>query len=211
MPLFKKEPRYSPALYSYLKRYQEDPKSRVFAPLAEAYRKAGLVEEAIEIAREGLRNHPNFIGGRVALARALFDRKSYDEVIDELAPVIQDAPDNLAAQRLLAESFLIRGRVAEALGCYKMVLYYAPQDSEVARIVEELEIQAYEQGALVLRTDPPQTPAVDAFEEKPAAEAVQGDPGLRRQSWARRVELLQTMLQRVERYRSKWGSKSLSG
>src|SRR5262245_34688745 len=105
---------YSPLIYSYLKKYQEDPTSRVFAPLAEAYRKAGLVDEAIEIAREGLGVHPGFVGGRVALARALFDKKSYDEVIAELVPIIQDVPDNLVAQRLLAESYLMTGRLAEA-------------------------------------------------------------------------------------------------
>ena len=211
MPLFRREPKYSPALYSYLKRYQEDPTSRVFAPLAEAYRKAGLLEEAVEIAREGLRNHPHFIGGRVALARALFDQKDYDGVIGELAPVIQDAPDNLAAQKLLAESFLIQGRIAEALGCYKMVLYYSPQDPEVARLVEELEIQAYEKGALVLRTDPEPTPGLAAFEEKSAPEAIDSDPGLRRQAWARRVETLQTLLLRVERYRVKSSGAGLKG
>src|SRR5665213_3540197 len=96
---------YSPVLYTYLKKYQEDPTSRVFAPLAEAYRKAGLLNEAIEIAREGLRLHPTFVGGRVALARALFDNHLYSQVIDELALVVRDVPDNLVAQRLLAESY----------------------------------------------------------------------------------------------------------
>src|SRR4051812_37043809 len=95
----------SPLLYDYLKKYQEDPTSRIFAPLAEAYRKAGLLDDAIEIAQEGLRMHPNFVGGRVALARALFDKKLFDEVIEELGPLIQDVPDNLVAQRLLAESY----------------------------------------------------------------------------------------------------------
>src|SRR3954468_18642982 len=95
---------FNPIIYNYLKKFQEDPTSRVFAPLAEAYRKAGLVDEAIEIAREGLRIHPTFIGGRVALARCLFDKAAYSEVISELTPVVRDVPDNLVAQRLLAES-----------------------------------------------------------------------------------------------------------
>ena len=108
-------PGQSPIIYHYLKKYQDDPTSRVFAPLAEAYRKAGLVDEAIEIAREGLRIHPSFVGGRVALARALFEKKQYSQVIDELSQVVQDVPDNLVAQRLLGESCLMLGRVAEAL------------------------------------------------------------------------------------------------
>src|SRR3954468_23950919 len=100
-------PKSHPQIYEYLKKYQEDPTSRIFAPLAEAYRKAGLVDEAIEIAREGLRVHPHFVGGRVALARALFDKEKYEEVATELSAVVQDAPDNLIAQRLLGESCLL--------------------------------------------------------------------------------------------------------
>lgn len=196
------KPKYHPVLYSYLKKYQEDPTSRVFAPLAEAYRRAGLPDEAIEIAREGLRIHPNFVGGRVALARALFDRKHYEEVVEELKSIIQDVPDNLVAQRLMAESCLMMGRVAEALSAYKMLLYFSPGDAETAMLVQELEAQAYEQGTLVLRTDPvPET--VSQFDVRPAQSAIEDDPDIRRNRWIRRVEILQGMLQKVERYRAR--------
>src|SRR3954463_11393280 len=115
------KPGYTPLIYGYLKKFQDDPTSRIFAPLAEAYRKAGLVDEAIEIAREGLRVHPGFVGGRVALAPAPFDKTHYAEVVRELTAVVRDVPDNLVAQRLLAESCLMQGLVAEALGAYKML------------------------------------------------------------------------------------------
>lgn len=186
-----------PVIYSYLKKYQEDPTSRVFAPLAEAYRKAGLIDEAIEIAREGLKIHPHFVGGRVALARALFDKKLYNEVVDELNPIVLDVPDNLVAQRLLGESCLVLGRVAEALAAYKMLLYFAPQDQETAKMVQELEAQAYEKGALVLRTDPP----IPEFDVKPVHAIIADDPDAKRKHWVRKIELLQGMLQKVERYR----------
>ncbi len=194
--------KHDPILYSYLKKYQEDPNSRVFAPLAEAYRKANRVDEAIEIAREGLRIHPGFVGGRVALARALFDKKLYDEVIAELKAVVQDVPDNLVAQRLLAESYLIQGHVAEALAAFKMLLYFAPQDAETARIVQELEAEAYESGALVLRNDPKPEP-VAQFDIKSAQNAFDDDLAVRKARWIRKVELLQSLLQKVERYRAR--------
>lgn len=190
---------YHPLIHSYLKKYQEDPSSRIFAPLAEAYRKAGLVDEAIEVAREGLRIHPGFVGGRVALARALFDKKFYDEVVEELKQVVHDVPDNLAAQKLTAESLLMTGRVAEALSAYKMLLYFAPQDTETAQLVQELEGQAYESGALVLRTDPEPLPE---FNVQPATQAISEDPLAKKAEWIRRIEFLQTLLQRVERYRA---------
>jgi tetratricopeptide (TPR) repeat protein len=193
-----------PQIYEYLKRYQEDPTSRVFAPLAESYRKAGLVDEAITIAREGLRIHPSFIGGRVALARALFDKKLYNEVIDELAKVVEDVPDNLVAQRLIAESYLMSGRVSEALGAYKMLLYFSPSDEETAKMVQELEAQAYEKGVLVLRTDS-KKPEIPEFAEKSAHEAIESDPALKKERWMAKVERLQSVLQKVERYRARAG------
>ncbi len=191
---------FSPLIYDYLKKYQEDPTSRIFAPLAEAYRKAGLVDEAIEIAREGLRVHPNFVGGRVALARALFEKRNYEEVVDGLAVVVREVPDNLVAQRLLAESSLMLGRVAEALSAYKMLLYFNPTDPETARVVAELEAQAYEDGVLVLRKDP----SPQKMQIRTARDAISRDDRVLKAQIFARVELLQEALVRIERYRHQY-------
>lgn len=183
----------NPIIYSYLKRYQQNPRSRIFAPLAEAYRKSGLIEEAIEIAREGLQYHPRFIGGRVALARALFDKKDFQGVIEELRDIVQEVPDNLIAQRLYAESCLVIGRVADALTAYKLILYFHPQDQEVAQLVFELEAQSYNLGRLVLENEP--------SEEAPAKKLI--TQPLSRHLWMKKIEKLQSYLQRIERYRSR--------
>lgn len=197
---------YQPLIFGYLKKYQEDPQSRVFAPLAEAYRKSGMVDEALEIAQEGLKHHPHFVGGRVALARALFDKKRFEEVVSELAQIVRDVPDNIVAQRLMAESSLILGRSNEALNAYKMILFFHPEDPETARLVQELEVQAYEQGALQLRRDPEPTPVL-GFVESDARGAIAGDPERKRAAEKataiRRIERLQGMLQSVERYRAR--------
>jgi tetratricopeptide (TPR) repeat protein len=212
----KKEVSYSPILYDYLRRYQQDPTSRVFAPLAEAYRKAGMLDQAVEIAREGLRVHPNFLGGRVALARALFDQKKYEEVVAELARVIEDAPDNLVAQRLLADSYLVLGKVPEALSCLKMLLYFNPGEKETAALVQELESQAYDRGVMVLREDP--ETRMDPFSQfsiRGLSNAIEEDPienqAKKKVAWIRRIEKLQKMLQQVERYRSGVSTSSAPG
>jgi tetratricopeptide (TPR) repeat protein len=200
---------HHPIIYKYLKKYQDDPSSRVFAPLAEAYRKAGLIDEAVKIAREGTHLHPNFMGGRVALARALFDKRLFQEVIDELSGIVQDIPDNLVAQRLLAESYLMLGQVGLALGAYKMLLYFSPQDLETAQLVQELESQAYEKGSLTLRTDPSPAP-LPQFDVRSAHQALDGDPGTLRSKRIRRIEMLQRLLQKVERYRTRCELKDLN-
>jgi tetratricopeptide (TPR) repeat protein len=189
---------YHSLIYSYLKRYQDDPSSRVFAPLAEAYRKAGLIDEAVAVAREGIVLHPKFMGGRVALARALFDKKLFQEVVDELSPIVHDIPDNLVVQRLLAESYLMLGQVAESLSAYKMLLYFAPQDSDIAQIVQELEAQGYEEGAVVLRTD---TDSAEDFSISSVGSAIAADPKAKLAGKIKKIEFLQMLLQKVERYR----------
>lgn len=188
----------NPQIYHYLKKYQEDPTSRVFAPLSEAYRKAGLLDEAIDICRDGLRIHPNFIGGRVALARAFFDKRFYEDVVKELEPVIADAPDNLVAQRLLADSYLILGRIAQALNAYKVLLYFTPQDIELGKMVKEIEMKAYEDGALVLENAPIQ---LGSYSVKGALNAISEDPAVRKREWMKKIEGLQSMLMRVQRFK----------
>lgn len=188
----------TPIIYHYLKRYQEDPSSRVFAPLAEAYRKSGLLDEAIEIARDGIRIHPHFIGGRVALARALFDKSQFAEVVKELEPVVLDAPDNLVAQKLLAESYLILGRIAQALGAYKTLLFLVPEDQEIAKIVLEIEERAYEDGTLILQKDPI---PLKGYAIKAVPEPSGNEADFKRKEWIRRIEILQIMLFRVQRFK----------
>ena len=190
--------RGNPQIYHYLRRYQEDPRSRVFAPLAEAYRKAGLLDEAIEIARDGVRIHPHFAGGKVALGRALFDRGQYEEVVKELETVVLDAPDNLVAQKLLAESYLILGRVADSLNAYKVLLFFMPQDQEIMKLIQEIESRAYEDGALVLQRDPI---PLRSYSVKGAEQAISGDPEVRKKEWIKRIEVLQSLLIRVQRFK----------
>lgn len=146
-----KTPQYPPLLLKYLKMFQDDPTSRIFAPLAEAYRKIGLVDEAIEICREGLVANPHFIGGKVALARAYHDKGVPAEVVAALRPIIDQIPDNLMAQRLYADSCLTLGFVPDALGALKLLMYFNPEDQETAGVVSELETKLVQGGSGLLR------------------------------------------------------------
>ena len=78
-----------PHFRDLLRRYQEDPTSRVFAPLADLYRQMGRYEEAVELCLQGLNHHPQFQAGRVTLARCYFDEKRYSEARDALEIAIK--------------------------------------------------------------------------------------------------------------------------
>ena len=81
-----------------------DPGSPAFPALAEANRRAGRVDEAERVAREGLRRRPELVAGRVALALALLDLQRVEEARGELERALEDVPDHPLALDVLARS-----------------------------------------------------------------------------------------------------------
>jgi tetratricopeptide (TPR) repeat protein len=92
-----------PEINKYLAILSKDPGSMVFAPLTEAYRKAGNLDEAIAVAQDGLNIHPNYVSGMVALGRAYFDKGMISEAKETLDKVLVLAPDNIIAANILEE------------------------------------------------------------------------------------------------------------
>ena len=79
-----------------------DPGGPAFPALAEANRRAGRLEEAERVAREGLRRRPALIAGRVVLALALLDLGRVGEARKELERVLAEVPDHPTALDALA-------------------------------------------------------------------------------------------------------------
>src|SRR4249920_2347757 len=77
--------------------------SSAFGPIAERFRRAGDLDRAVSLCREGLRKFPNHISARVTLGWALLEQGKYDDAREELEQVLRRRPDNLAAIRALAE------------------------------------------------------------------------------------------------------------
>jgi Flp pilus assembly protein TadD len=84
------------------RRVEANPASIAFAGLAEEYRRAGMVDEAIATCRAGLRRHPVYVAARVTLGTALIEAGQLDEAALELETVLRAAPGNAAAIRGLA-------------------------------------------------------------------------------------------------------------
>lgn len=71
----------------------ENPGSPSFPRLAEAYRRAGQVERAESIAKQGLAQTPERLGGRVALALAMLDKGEITLATQELARIMENVPE----------------------------------------------------------------------------------------------------------------------
>ncbi len=117
-----------------IKRYREilqkDPSSLVFAALAEAYRKRKLLGHAIEVCKIGLRYHPEFTSGRVALARAYYDSGEIEKAQRELEQVVLSVPDNLIAQKLLRTIYREKGDIDNLEKTVYRILSFDPYDEE---------------------------------------------------------------------------------
>jgi tetratricopeptide (TPR) repeat protein len=73
-----------------------DPGAGAFPALAEANRRAGRAKEAERIARDGLRQRPELLAGRVALSLALLDLGRVDEARAELVRVLEADPHHVS-------------------------------------------------------------------------------------------------------------------
>jgi len=129
----------NPRIDELRKKLDKEPGSRLFAQLAEELRKDGDLEEAIQVAREGLQKHSNYPSARMTLGRALFDTGDWSAARAEFDLVLKGAPDNILASRLLAECLESLGDVPAAIARYKKTLALAPGDKQVLARLESLE------------------------------------------------------------------------
>ncbi len=117
---------------AYQERWEKDNNSIVFFPLAEAYRKAGQIERAIQLCRHGLNIHPYYWGARVVLARVYLEQDKLDEAKTELEKVVEIVPFNLLAAKLLAQVYTRQGELAKALQRYRLIGAFYPEVTKLA-------------------------------------------------------------------------------
>lgn len=135
----------SPLFLKYQTDYEKNPRSRVFAPLAETYRKLGMTDKAMEILSQGIRFHPTYVMGYLGLAFCYFDLKQYSLAYNTLRPLVETSRDNIRLQKLFADICLELGYREESLDTYKYLLFINPRDREVAMQVATLESLIEEQ------------------------------------------------------------------
>ncbi|MCJ7499232.1 tetratricopeptide repeat protein [bacterium] len=129
-----------------IQRYEQillaDPQSRAFAPLAEAHRKAGRLDDAINVARAGLELNPGYSGGLVVLGRALYEKGELDNAIEVLQEAVKDTPENYLGQKFLGKVLMAKGENKGALRALDAANLLSPEDEEVARLLDEVRNKA---------------------------------------------------------------------
>jgi tetratricopeptide (TPR) repeat protein len=116
-----------------------DPNSKLFIPLAEEYKKAGMFDEAIDVLIKGLEKQPGYMSARVSLGKILFERGMLQEAKAEFEKVIGAIPDNLYAHKRLAEIYRDLGERDRAVKEFKTVLKLNPMDEWAATNLSDME------------------------------------------------------------------------
>ncbi|MGH7394303.1 MAG: tetratricopeptide repeat protein [Candidatus Methylomirabilales bacterium] len=125
----------------YEARLANEPRSRIFAQLADTYRKAGRLDEAIRTCRSGLRNHATYTSARMVLGRALMEKGQLQEAERELAVVLELTPGNAVVYRLLGDLAAGQGRRGEARERYETALQLTPLDREAQEALGRLKLE----------------------------------------------------------------------
>lgn len=144
------------------KRVASEPGSRFFVQLAEEYRKAGRLPEAIKALGDGIVAHPGYVAARVALARAFLEAGRIEESLAAFSRVLIDDPSNLVAAKALGDIHLSRGEPKEALKRYlrfRAISGDRRLDEVIAKLSEEAGPAPVVALAPPARIEPAQVPA----------------------------------------------------
>jgi tetratricopeptide (TPR) repeat protein len=116
-----------------------DPKSKVFAQLADTYRKIGMVDEAIETCKRGIEQNPAFATGHLVLGRCYLAKKMYALAVEEFQLVVQNDSQNLAGYKMLASTFEEQGNTEQAIRYYQRILDLEPGEADIMEKIEKLK------------------------------------------------------------------------
>ena len=123
-------------------RYRDNPKGRNFAPLADAYRKAGLIDNAVELCQNGLKLHPDYVSAYIVYARCLVDKKDDAGALGVFKQVLDLDGENIIALRALAELAERNGRYAEEVEWLSRLLNADPMNGDAAEALARAKAKA---------------------------------------------------------------------
>lgn len=123
-------------------RWRENPKGRNFAPLADAYRKAGLIDNAIDLCQAGLQLHPDYVSAHIVYARCLIDKKDDTAAQEVFKKVLALDGENIIALRVLAEIAERNGRYNEEVEWLSRLLNADPMNGDAAEALAKAKGKA---------------------------------------------------------------------
>ncbi|HEV2750241.1 MAG TPA: tetratricopeptide repeat protein [Gemmatimonadales bacterium] len=138
---------YTSEIEKLEKRWAENPKGRNFAPLADAYRKAGELDRALELCTAGLELHPDYVSAHIVHARCLIDQKNDAGASAVFQRVLALDPENVLALKMLAEIAERGGRFDQAVDWLTRLLAADPMNGDAAETLARAKVKAAQPAA----------------------------------------------------------------
>jgi tetratricopeptide (TPR) repeat protein len=122
-------------------KYRQAPDSYVFVVLADACRKIGRLDEALEICQKGVEKHPNYASGHVVLGKCLHDLGRDVEAHDSFKDVLALDANNLVALKYLGKMEATAGRYDRAREYLQSILNLDPENTEIKKTLQDVDEQ----------------------------------------------------------------------
>jgi tetratricopeptide (TPR) repeat protein len=147
---------YTSEIEKLERRWLENPKGRNFAPLADAYRKAGELDRAIDLCKSGLERHPDYVSAHIVYGRCLIDTKNDTGAQEAFQRVLALDPENIIALKILGEVAERNNRFDEAVDWLARLLNADPMNGEAAEHLARAKTKA----AAAKASAPPPSPGI---------------------------------------------------
>ena len=128
-------------------RWAENPDGRYFAPLADAYRKAGRIDDAIAVVTAGLTKHPDYLSAHIVLGRCHLEKKDDASARGAFERVLTLDSENIIALKSLAEIAERQGATDDARRWLQRLLTIDAMNTEAADDLQRLGGPLPDEGA----------------------------------------------------------------
>ena len=118
---------------------ERDPEGRVFAPLADAYRRQGDLDQALEVLRDGLDRHSEFAPGLIVAGWVRRDRGELEAAGEAFEAALGVDEENTEALRGVGELATARGDMPAAVEHFQRLVDLEPGDPEIVARLREIE------------------------------------------------------------------------
>lgn len=155
----------------------KSPSSFCFAKLAEVYLKVGLVDDALHVARQGVKKHPGYLSGQRVFAQICNAKGFNDEALAALKLVTEALPEDIPSQKLLGRLLVEAGFHDDACMAFRTVLEFAPDDAE-SRIELESLVRSTERAKSISQYNDEETiiEDIEVLEEIDVVEDDESEP-----------------------------------
>src|SRR5690348_1844007 len=174
---------YTSEIEKLERRWLENPKGRNFAPLADAYRKAGEIDRAIDLCKSGLELHPDYVSAHIVYGRCLIDQKDDPGATEVFQKVLQLDPENILALRILSEIAERTGHYEQGAEWLTRLISADPMNGDAAEALTRMKAKATQAKTAPRASQPAaEAPAEPVAEVVPEQAVPSKDLGIERAS-----------------------------